>query len=175
MNLFGDRFQYTGDGGMFNGEGAFDMEAILNGASIVAGAANITTSTIGNMKHNPLFWRDANGNFKSAKLLKRGANGKYVRGVQGLRNGNNAAKLAAKAATDAGKRFAIAGLFINAADMYANGNYVSNGLNMTMTVVGFVPGVGWMISGAYFVADMTTLVATGKSIGDHAQDWVESW
>jgi hypothetical protein len=36
-----------------------------------------------------------------------------------------------------------------------------------MVGVGFIPVVGWMISGSYFLADIATLTITGKSLGGH--------
>jgi hypothetical protein len=36
-----------------------------------------------------------------------------------------------------------------------------------MIGVGFIPVVGWVISGSYFLADITTLVITGNSISGH--------
>jgi len=49
----------------------------------------------------------------------------------------------------------------------------SHVLNITMVGVGFVPVVGWMISGSYFLADIATLTITGKSIGDYLDDAVD--
>lgn len=36
-----------------------------------------------------------------------------------------------------------------------------------MEGVAFIPGVGWIISGAYFIANTAIENATGKSIGQH--------
>ena len=47
---------------------------------------------------------------------------------------------------------------------------VSHVLNATMIGASFIPVVGWMIGGGYFLADIVTLTVTGKSIGGHLDD-----
>jgi hypothetical protein len=144
-------------------------------AEYIVGLGAAISSTTGNLKQNELFWRDAKGNFRSSNLLKPQANGKYLRGVQGLRNSNAIAAKAARIAKLAGHGFAALGLFVNAYDMGVNGINVSNSMDMLMIGVGFIPAVGWAISGTYFVADMITLGVSGQSISQNTQNWVESW
>jgi len=43
-------------------------------------------------------------------------------------------------------------------------------LNATMVGASFIPVVGWMIGGSYFIVDIATLSLTGKSIGGHLDD-----
>ena len=144
-------------------------------SSKIVGTFGLDFSITANLKQNSLFWRNAKGNFISTNILKQGANGKYVRGVQGLRNSFAIAEEAASTARLVGNGFAILGGLITVGDMIVNGINVSNSLDLTMTAVGFIPGVGWIISGTYFVADMVTELSTGQSIGQHAQNWVNSW
>jgi hypothetical protein len=47
---------------------------------------------------------------------------------------------------------------------------VSHVLNATMIGASFIPVVGWMIGGGYFLVDIATLTVTGKSIGGHLDD-----
>jgi RHS repeat-associated protein len=160
---------------MTNIEAYDESKLLLDIAEYVSGLGNTISTTIGNLKQNELFWRDANGNFRSADLLKKGANGKYVRGVQGLRNSNAIAGKAAQSAKVLGSTFAFVGIGINAYDMGVNGINVSNSMDMIMIGVGFIPGVGWAISGAYFIADTATMLSTGQSISQHTQNWTDSW
>jgi len=44
-----------------------------------------------------------------------------------------------------------------------------------MTVVNFIPCVGWIISGTYFLANFATQLSTGQSIGQHIQNWTDTW
>jgi hypothetical protein len=73
-----------------------------------------------------------------------------------------------------GKILTGAGVLIPIADMAFNKNadYWSDGTDAVMGAVAFVPGVGWIISGAYFVANIAVQGATGKSIGQHIGDFV---
>ncbi|TAM96462.1 MAG: hypothetical protein EPN39_13600 [Chitinophagaceae bacterium] len=55
-------------------------------------------------------------------------------------------------------------------DMYKNGINWSNGTDLVMEGVAFIPGVGWAISGAYFLGDIIVEHYTGESIGQHLGD-----
>jgi hypothetical protein len=72
-----------------------------------------------------------------------------------------------------------AGIVITGVDMGVNGINVSNSLDLVMGGVAFIPGVGWAISGTYFIANITTHLITNKSIGEHIQgqftDPTASW
>jgi hypothetical protein len=72
----------------------------------------------------------------------------------------------------AGKTLTAAGVLIPLIDMSTNPNadYWSDGTDAVMAAVGFVPGVGWIISGIYFFANTATESLTGESIGDHLRD-----
>ena len=49
----------------------------------------------------------------------------------------------------------------------------SNVLDASIGAISFVPGWGWLVGAAYFGADMITKGITGKSIGDHVDQFVE--
>lgn len=38
--------------------------------------------------------------------------------------------------------------------------------------VSFVPGFGWVIGGAYFIGNAVSTGATGKTIGQHVDDYI---
>ena len=52
-------------------------------------------------------------------------------------------------------------------NMMNNGINVENSLNLVMGAVGMFPGVGWIISTSYFVANAGVELSTGMSIGEH--------
>jgi len=56
-------------------------------------------------------------------------------------------------------------------DISQDGFNWSNSLDLAMSVVGFVPGIGWAISGTYFITDLAIEATTGKDIGEHIQGW----
>ncbi|MDZ4330704.1 MAG: RHS repeat-associated core domain-containing protein, partial [Flavobacterium sp.] len=90
---------------------------------------------------NSRFWIDAKGNIKSTKLLERGTNGRFVRGVQGLRNGR------ASAARVAG-RYNIAGKFVGGVGVLITGyQYFSGQINGTEAIVDSVMGAIGILGG----------------------------
>lgn len=63
------------------------------------------------------------------------------------------------------------GLFVVGVDVYIDEEVrASHVLNITMAGASFIPVVGWMIGGGYFLADIATLTITGKNIGGHLDD-----
>lgn len=79
----------------------------------------------------------------------------------------NKAVLSAKTARGLG----YAGLLVIAVDINDDQEVrASHILNATMVGASFIPVVGWMIGGGYFLADIATLTMTGKSIGGHLDD-----
>lgn len=71
----------------------------------------------------------------------------------------------------AAKRLGILGLGVIAYDIKDDKEVrVSHILNATMIGASFIPVVGWMIGGGYFLVDIATLTITGKSIGGHLDD-----
>ena len=65
----------------------------------------------------------------------------------------------------------VAGVAVSGLDMLTNGVNISNSIDMTMSVIGLIPG-GAAISSIYFVASFGSELITGKSISDHIQDFV---
>jgi RHS repeat-associated protein len=62
-----------------------------------------------------------------------------------------------------------AGIVLSGIDMGVNGVNVSNSLDLVMGGVAFIPVAGWTVSGTYFIANITTELITGQSIGEHIQ------
>jgi RHS repeat-associated protein len=73
----------------------------------------------------------------------------------------------------AGKVLGVAGLFFTGADMIQNGVNTSNTMDATFGVFSFVPGVGWVVGGAYFIGNAVSTGLTGKNIGQHVDDFVK--
>lgn len=147
----------------------------IDGDDIWVGATGTYLSTVGNVGHNAWWWQDAKGAYRSTKLLQVGSNGKYVQGVQGLRNSYAIAGKAASLTKIAGNTLGAVGVGISVYDMTQNGINVSNSMDAVMGATTFIPVVGWVISGTYFTASFITELSTGKSISEHAQGWVNTW
>lgn len=63
-----------------------------------------------------------------------------------------------------------------AANVYINGKIKASDLYLSAVfATSFIPGVGWAIGGAFFAADVISLLTTGKSIGDHIDEACNGW
>lgn len=108
-------------------------------------------SEFGNTIANKNFWIDAKGNYKSTDLLNKQADDKYVRGVQGYRNGYNSALKAASKYQAAGKVVGGLGIGITVWEIGSGQKNLigEGGLDLIMGSIGFT-GWGAPISLIYF-------------------------
>ena len=133
--------------------------------NIGIGAAGFYYDVKGNALHNELYWKGkttgkiyTKNPFTSAKVGWKAnsykATGKAFQGAKSL-----------------GTKLGIAGLALTGADMiWGNGLTTSNVLDATFGIAGFIPGVGWMISGSYFLINTGFQLSTGKSIGEYIDE-----
>ncbi|MCS4300665.1 DUF6443 domain-containing protein [Chryseobacterium sp. BIGb0232] len=114
-------------------------------------------------------WVDAKGIVKSTKILEKGANGKFVRGVQGLRNGYTAAGKATSAYSIAGKVVGGVGMFVTGYQ-YLDGQITGTeaSVDLAMGAIGFT-GWGAPISLAYFGGKFIYEYSTGESLFEKPQ------
>ncbi len=109
-------------------------------------------------------WVDAKGIIKSTKLLEKGANGKFIRGVQGLRNGYAAAGKATSAYSIAGKVVGGVGMVVTAAQwMRGDITGTEASVDLAMGAIGFTPW-GAPISLVYFGGKFLYEYSTGNSL-----------
>ncbi|MBN8786843.1 MAG: hypothetical protein J0I84_07125 [Terrimonas sp.] len=79
-------------------------------------------------------------------------NGKYVRGVQGLRNGYNSALKAASGYKVAGNVFGGLSLLVTGAQLYNNQITVTEAtIDAAFGIIGFLGPIGAGISAIYFI------------------------
>jgi len=71
-----------------------------------------------------------------------------------------------------GRRVAVVGILLSMADMANNGVNWKNGTDAAVGGLTLIPGVGWIIGAAYFIADPIVKHYTGKGIGEHVGDAV---
>jgi RHS repeat-associated protein len=68
----------------------------------------------------------------------------------------------------------IIGLVVTGADIATSKQLKSSHiLDATFGLIGFVPGGGSIIAGTYFLANTITILSTGKSIGDHLDNYLD--
>ena len=53
---------------------------------------------------------------------------------------------------------------------FGDGFTTSNTLDLAFGAANFIPGVGWIISGSYFLVNTGFQLYSGKSIGEHLDD-----
>jgi hypothetical protein len=147
-------------GGIGQGGGGVDWSDIGNTLTAGGVAYYILEASINNGK----YWVDAKGNIRPTKLLEKGENGKYVRGVQGLRNSRAAAVRAAS-------KYAIAGKVVGGLGMFVTGYQFFDGqitgteasVDLIMGGIGFT-GWGTPISLMYFVGKSLYEYSTGNTL-----------
>jgi hypothetical protein len=118
----------------------------------ILGAGGTTYAILENAVANKYWWMDAKGSFNLTKILKEGTNGKFVRGVQGYRNGYNSALKAASGYKVAGSIVGGLGLGITYLQ-YRNNQITSTeaSFDAAFGVIGFLGPIGAGISGTYFI------------------------
>lgn len=109
-------------------------------------------SEFGNTIVNKNFCIDAKGNYKSTDLIKKQANGKYVRGVQEYRNGYSSALKAASKYQAAGNIVGRLGIAVT--EMHYYNNQITGteaAFDAAFGIIGFMGSVGAGISMTYFM------------------------
>ncbi|WP_241280410.1 hypothetical protein, partial [Chryseobacterium cucumeris] len=132
------------------------------GNTMTAGA--ITYYALEKSIYSKYHWVDAKGIIKSTQLLEKGANGKFIRGVQGFRNGYAAAGKATSAYSIAGKVVGGVGMAVTVAQ-WVRGDItgIEAGFDLAMGVIGFTPW-GAPISLIYFGGKFLYEYSTGRSV-----------
>lgn len=73
-----------------------------------------------------------------------------------------------------GSRFlSVGGIVVSGVDIATNGLNWNNGTDAFFGLVSLLPGVGWVIGGAYFITNEIVKSTTGSSIGDHIGSFVK--
>jgi hypothetical protein len=149
---------YNWGGGQ--GGGGVDWSGIGN--TLTAGG--VAYYSLEKSINNSKYWVDAKGGIRSTELLERGANGKYVRGVQGLRNSQAAAANAASKYAVAGK--VVGGLGMGITLMQYGTGQISGteaSIDLIMGGIGFT-GWGAPISLMYFGGKFLYEYSTGNTL-----------
>jgi hypothetical protein len=148
----------------------FDFSYQIDGGVDWSGIGNTLTAggvayySLEKSINNSKYWVDAKGGIRSTELLERGANGKYVRGVQGLRNSQAAAANAASKYAVAGK--VVGGLGMGVTLMQYGTGQISGteaSIDLIMGGIGFT-GWGAPISLMYFGGKFLYEYSTGNTL-----------
>ncbi|WP_317126194.1 RHS repeat-associated core domain-containing protein [Chryseobacterium pennae] len=142
--------------------GFFDWGNLGNAATAGAISYYALEKSIYSKQH----WVDAKGIIKSTKILEKGANGKFVRGVQGLRNGYAAAGKATSVYSVAGKVVGVVGMGATVYQ-YFDGQITGTEatVDLVMGGIGFTPW-GAPVSLIYFGGKFLYEYSTGDTLFD---------
>ena len=143
-----------------NSGGGYDWGRVGNALTAGGAAYYGLEKSISNSK----YWVDAKGGIRSTELLERVTSGKYVRGVQGLRNSQAAAARAAS-------NYAVAGKVVGGLGMFVTGYQFLDGqisgteasIDLIMGGIGFT-GWGTPVSLMYFGGKFLYEYSTGNTL-----------
>ena len=131
-------------------------------------------------QYNDFYWRGANGKLYWQEILHPDVNGKYTKnGYGGLLKSSNSAFAKAKPLYKVAKGLNCIALIIPVGSSIYNGNVsAEDGVDFAFAAVGFVPGIGWVVSGIYTVTDAVCVITTGDKLVTYAEKkgitkWVE--
>ncbi|HEY4788280.1 MAG TPA: RHS repeat-associated core domain-containing protein, partial [Bacteroidales bacterium] len=122
-------------------------------------AGDLYYSVKGEALHNELYWVQKNGTIRSTNSI--GNN--YL-----LRRSYNITGELAEGAKIAARNFAYVGTAMSGINMVTDFRF-ANTFDFAMGLTTFIPGVGWAISGLYFISNVAVQAYTGKTIGEHLE------
>lgn len=116
---------------------------------------------------NKYWWLSAKGEYLSTKILQVGENGKFIRGVQGYRNGYQSALRAAKGYSVAGNIVGGLGIAVTGLQ-YLNGDITGTeaAFDTAFGVIGFFGPIGAGVSATYFLGKMGYEYFSGDTLFD---------
>jgi hypothetical protein len=159
--------------GFFGSSGWGDMAGTLNGIGQIATFYGGLISTKGFVTYNEKTWTGKNGKIYSQSSLYKdyyGKGGKYVRGVQGLRNSANMAMAHANKLKAIGRGVGGLNIILTSTTAVMDGKITAGEFTKIGIGVLTIAGpIGW----GYGVADIGVQIFTGQSITDRVGDYVD--
>lgn len=135
------------------------IDELLANANFLTNIGSLLTTGVGMLQANECFFIDDAGNFvKTSSDL-------------GGRAVAHAADIA-KISKEIGRKLSIINTGITAIQIQRNGLNMNNGADMVMCLVSFIPKIGWVISGIYFLTCTIVKEVTGEHPVDIANRWV---
>ena len=134
------------------------------------GAGGIAYGALENAVANKYWWMDARGNYNSTKILSKGANGKFIQGVQGYRNGYNSALNAASKFKVAGNIVGGLGLGVTGLQYYNNQiTRFEASVDAAFGVISFFGPIGAGIGATYFIGKLGYEYFSGNTVFEKPQ------
>ncbi len=143
---------------------------LVDGASSLASFTSMGYSARAYDTYNSSGWKNKSGRSFYTDLLKRGSNGKYVRGVQGYRNSAKLAKNMSNSLKATGKAIGVLGVGITVVDAFSDGNLTwGDGAKIGIGLITTFTPIGW----GYGIVDFGTYVMTGTSLTNRAGNYID--
>ena len=119
--------------------------------------------------HNELYWMQKNGAITFTKNI--GSNYLLRRSYSLVGQTLETSKIIAKGLWRANMAYAVVDYGMTA---ITTGRMPSagKGWDLFATSVAVIPGWGWMVSGAYWITSAGFYIYTGKTLGEHIDEWV---
>lgn len=153
------------------------VSSFINGSNLGVSAASLSYGYVGLTTYNTQNfwvkgWTSSSGKKISLEILEKGSNGKYVRGVQGYRNGAKLAEIRATKLNAVSKNLGIASTIITLTSSSLDGktslgDFANAGLTFATVFLG---PVGWF----YTAADLTVALTTGKGISQRIGEVIDN-
>ena len=134
------------------------------------GAGGIAYGALENAVANKYWWMDFKGNYNSTKILSKGANGKFIQGVQGYRNGYSSALNAASKFKVAGN--IVGGLGLGVTYLQYRTNQITGleaSVDAVFSIISFMGPIGAGIGASYFIGKLGYEYFSGNTVFDKPQ------
>lgn len=151
------------------------QKALIDGG-VLLGVSTIAMDKMANYWWTQDYWRNPKGKkFNTSILEKNAKTGKFRVGRQGYEIGRDLARRRSLPFRYLGAVGNTINVVLIVKDVGKNGLTTSNVSDTVFGALGFVPGVGWVISGLYMVYTVTDCYVeykTGKNIKQHTTDYL---
>lgn len=138
------------------------LNEVLSNAAFATGLISFMATGSATLQANELFYWD-----EITETLKRTVKAK---GTQDL------GFITAKEMSKVGKTFGKAVSWVNViavgSQITVGGFDVNTGTDAVVCAIGFIPGVGWVISGVYGITSAIVTSVTGKTPPEHVKNWL---
>lgn len=132
------------------------LEETLSVSSTLASIASFICTGAGVAQANELFYINEVG-----KVVRQNSQ-------RFFREGFREAAEIGKIGKNVGTAFSWVGVGITLGQVANEGLNINTGTDLVVCAIGFVPGVGWVISGAYSIANTIVIAKTGKPISENS-------
>lgn len=128
----------------------------LDYTGVLIGAGGTYFGVMGEGFHNNLYWIQKNGVLRSTNILNS-TNKIYQTSYNIVGSTLKNTKLI-------GKGFSIAGSVVSTTQFISEPN-LANAIDGVMGNTTYIPGVGWAISGVYYIGNIISETTTGRTLG----------